>query len=318
MQMRRVRTRTRKDADADANAGANAGGMGGHRRQNKFSNNKQGNNRPRKNYALLRDKYNNLGREALSMGDRIQAEYHFQYADHYHRMAMEQQESRARWQSQQQPWVQAWPRQVGSTDRATEKQRAMAQYVENTEEEEALRAASMQVIRHARDLQRLAAARTRANALAVLESSLRRQTLRLRPYVLPVGTQCRVSYKVSSTVRQQLKVQLVKALRPPYTRELYTVTARHRRSELYLYDLEMAAVGEQGAAIVGGLRVQLPETLYRFDRRSIMPNTADVMHSLATRFPEKTYTTSMFAGIVRANGQDNEVYGEDQDNDNET
>lgn len=190
---------------------------------------------------------------------------------------------------------------------------AMVQFIEQWQR------ASMHVIRHARELQNLAAARTKATALAVLESSLRRQTLHSRPHVLPVGTQCRVSRRVSSTVRQQLKVQLVKALRPPYTRELYTVTARHRRSELYLYDLEMAAVGEQGAAIVGGLRVQLPETLYRVDRRSIMPNTADVMYSLATRFPEKTYTTSMFAGIVRANGQDNvEVYGEDQDNDNET
>ena len=52
----------------------------------------------------------------------------------------------------------------------------MAQYLENTEEEEEWRRASMQVIRHAHELQQLAAARTRATALAVLESSLRRQT----------------------------------------------------------------------------------------------------------------------------------------------
>ena len=64
----------------------------------------------------------------------------------------------------------------------------MAQYVENTEEEEAWRTASMQVIRHARELQALAAARTRANALAVLESGLRRQTLRLRPWARNVGS----------------------------------------------------------------------------------------------------------------------------------
>lgn len=174
----------------------------------------------------------------------------------------------------------------------------MAQYVENTEEEEAWRVASTQVIRHAHELQALAAARTRANALAVLESSLRRQTLRLRPYVLPVGAQCRVSYRVSSTVRQQLKVQLVKALNPQYTRELYTVTARHRapgRSELWLYDLEMVAAEQQGAAIVGGLRVQLPERLYRVDRRYLMPIAVDVMHSFGTRFQNAAYTTSMFA-----------------------
>lgn len=173
----------------------------------------------------------------------------------------------------------------------------MAQFVENTEDEEAWRVASMQVIRHAHELQALAAARTRANALAVLESSLRRQTLRLRPYVLAVGTQCRVSYRVSSTVRQQLKIQLVKALSPQYTRELYAVTARHRapgRSELWLYDLEMAAAEQQGAAIVGGLRIQLPERLYRVDRRYIMPIAEDIMHSLGARFPNSAYTTSIF------------------------
>ena len=178
----------------------------------------------------------------------------------------------------------------------------MAQFVENSEEEELWRTASMQVIRHARELQQLAAARTRANALAVLESSLRRQTLRLRPYVLPVGTQCRLSYRVSSTVRQQLKVQLVKALSPQHTRELYNVTARHRapgRSELYLYDLEMAAVEQQGAAIVGGLRVQLPERLYRVDRIYFMPIAVDVMHSLSTRYPATTYATRMFGSSQR-------------------
>ena len=156
----------------------------------------------------------------------------------------------------------------------------------------------MRVIRHARELQALAAARTRANALAVLESALRRQTLLMRPFVLPVGTQCRVSYRVSSTVRQQLKVQLVKALNPQYTRELYTVTARHRapgRSEVWLYGLEMAAAEQQGAAIVGGLRVQLPERLQRVDRRYLLPVAADVTQSLATQFPGRTYTTSMFA-----------------------
>ena len=178
----------------------------------------------------------------------------------------------------------------------------MAQYLENTEEEEEWRRASMQVIRHAHELQQLAAARTRATALAVLESSLRRQTLRLQPYVLPVGTHCRVSYRVSSTVRQQLKVQLVKALSPQYTRELYTVTARYRapgRSELYVYDLEMVAVhvGPRGAGIVGGLRVQLPEKLQIIDRRYLMPIATDIMESIATRFHDAAYATSMFAGV---------------------
>ena len=74
------------------------------------------------------------------------------------------------------------------------------------------------------------------------------------------------------------------------------MTARHRaagRSELWLYDLEMGAVAGQGAAIVGGLRVQLPETLHGVDRRYIMPIAKDIMHSLATRFPERTFATNV-------------------------
>ena len=103
----------------------------------------------------------------------------------------------------------------------------MSQDTAGIDEEEEWRRRSMQVIRHAQSLRDLAAARTKASALAVLHSSLRRQTLRLRPYDLPIGTQCRVSYRVSSTVRQQLKAQMVKALSPQYTRETYTVQARY-------------------------------------------------------------------------------------------
>lgn len=182
----------------------------------------------------------------------------------------------------------------------------MAQYVENMKEEEALRAASMQCIYHTRELQALAAARTRANALAVSESNLRRQTLRMSPYMLSTGAQCRISYRVSSTVRQQLKVHIVKALSPQYTRELYRVTARHSapgRSELYHYDLRMVPAEQHGAAVVGGIRVQLPQVLYSVDRRYLMPVTADVMHSLSTRLSYTRYATSMFGRAVRDQGQ---------------
>ena len=182
----------------------------------------------------------------------------------------------------------------------------MAHYIENSEEEEAWRIASVRVIRHAQELQQLAAARTRATALRTLESSLRRQTLLLRPYVLPVGATCRVSYRVSSKVRQQLKTQIVKSLSPQFTRELFIITARYSapgRSQLFLYDLvlqEGIVAGEQGTCSVGGLRVQLPESLTRVDRRWLMPlSNAGVMPSLASAFPDREYAISLLAGRQR-------------------
>lgn len=48
------------------------------------------NNRPRKNYPQLREKYMNQARDALSAGDRVMAEYYFQHADHCYRMMMEE------------------------------------------------------------------------------------------------------------------------------------------------------------------------------------------------------------------------------------
>jgi hypothetical protein len=184
----------------------------------------------------------------------------------------------------------------------------MAQYIENSEEEEAWRIASVRVIRHAQDLQQLAAAITRATVLRTLEPSLRRQTLLLRPYALPVGATCRVSYRVSfsSKLRQQLKTQIVKSLSPQFTRELFAITARYSapgRSQLFLYDLVMQGdivAGEQGTCSVGGLRVQLPESLTRVDRRWLMPlSNAGVTPSLASAFPDREYATSLLAGRQR-------------------
>lgn len=59
-------------------------------------------NRPRKNYGALREKYLNQARDALSSGDRVLAENYFQHADHYYRMMAEENERRAQWQQQNQ------------------------------------------------------------------------------------------------------------------------------------------------------------------------------------------------------------------------
>lgn len=72
----------------------NNGGMhGGARRpQNRHQGGGQGNNyqqRPRKNYAALREKYMNMAKEAMSCGDRVLGEYYLQHADHYFRMQQE-------------------------------------------------------------------------------------------------------------------------------------------------------------------------------------------------------------------------------------
>ena len=49
------------------------------------------NNRPRTkgNVSQLYEKYNKLGIEAASSGDRVQSEYYYQFADHYSRLMTE-------------------------------------------------------------------------------------------------------------------------------------------------------------------------------------------------------------------------------------
>ena len=53
-----------------------------------------GGNRPRKNYAAMREKYLQQARDALAAGDRVLAENYFQHADHCFRMLAEEQASR--------------------------------------------------------------------------------------------------------------------------------------------------------------------------------------------------------------------------------
>lgn len=47
------------------------------------------NNRPRKNYGAMREKYLAQARDALAAGDRVLAENYFQHADHCFRMIAE-------------------------------------------------------------------------------------------------------------------------------------------------------------------------------------------------------------------------------------
>ncbi len=86
--------------------GHHSGGMGqnnNRRMHQKYpKQNGYGQQKPRKNYSALREKYLNQAKEALSGGDRVLAEYYLQHADHYYRMMMEMQENRARWQEQNQ------------------------------------------------------------------------------------------------------------------------------------------------------------------------------------------------------------------------
>lgn len=47
------------------------------------------------NHQKQFDKYICLAKESLSIGDRVMAEYHYQYADHYKRLINAQEDSRA-------------------------------------------------------------------------------------------------------------------------------------------------------------------------------------------------------------------------------
>lgn len=71
-------------------------GRGGQRGQNLGGNNRQ-DNRQRGNAAQLLEKYKNMARDAQLAGDRVQAEYYLQFADHYFRVLGE---NRARFDEQ--------------------------------------------------------------------------------------------------------------------------------------------------------------------------------------------------------------------------
>jgi len=56
------------------------------KRNNNFSNNKS---RNKGNVTQQYNKYLKLAKEAFSSGDRIQAEYYYQFTDHYYRLMVE-------------------------------------------------------------------------------------------------------------------------------------------------------------------------------------------------------------------------------------
>ena len=180
-----------------------------------------------------------------------------------------------------------------------------ARFIENSEEDEAWRMAAVRSLDHAQQMHRLAAARTRAAALATLEGSKARQRLRLVPYVLAVGQVCRVAYLVSSAVRRHTKASIVKAFLPQYTREFYEVVARRRapgRSNLFTYDLEMRGVepGQQGECLLGGLRVRLPERLSGVDRRYLWAAQDDssATQTLAQAYPHASYAQNLLSDFI--------------------
>lgn len=57
-----------------------------------------GDDRQRRNASANREKYINMARDALASGDRVQAEYYFQHADHYARLVAEDEAQRPRFQ----------------------------------------------------------------------------------------------------------------------------------------------------------------------------------------------------------------------------
>lgn len=69
--------------------------------------------RQRGNALQLLEKYSNLAREAHQQGERVQAEYYLQYADHYHRVVAEM---RAR-QDERQAQQPQQPQQQGERQR---------------------------------------------------------------------------------------------------------------------------------------------------------------------------------------------------------
>lgn len=78
-------------------------GGGGHRRQHGQQGGRYGFQKPRKNFAALREKYMNMAKDAMGSGDRVLAEYYLQYADHYFRMQQEFLAERAQRYQQQNP-----------------------------------------------------------------------------------------------------------------------------------------------------------------------------------------------------------------------
>jgi len=138
------------------------------------------------------------------------------------------------------------------------------------------RAVAAAVERH-RKIQDLAADRTTAAGLCMVLSRRARQRASMKPYLLAVGTRCRISFLYSPTVRMHVKSALVNTFLPAFTPDLYKITARRLApgsKRVVLYDLstvEELETGAQAPTRIGVQLVRLPVALTGCDRRWLMP-----------------------------------------------
>ena len=182
----------------------------------------------------------------------------------------------------------------------------MADDDDDEEDTHQRRAVAAVLLRH-QELQELAAARTAAAGLRMVLSSRARQRASMKPYLLPVGMRCRVSFLYSPTVRMYTKTALVGAYSPTYTADVYRITDRilapgSRR--VVLYSLETVAAlqtGEQAPCRVGTQLVRLPVALEGCDRRWLMPLASEATPSFARRHPGATLAFSIIIGPASLN-----------------
>ena len=90
---------TKKSRPHPYSRSKNGKGMSNNEQTSNFEPSRHENSKPRsqngsRNYQHLFDKYTNMAREALSCGDRVAAEFHYQHADHYLRLLNERQSHR--------------------------------------------------------------------------------------------------------------------------------------------------------------------------------------------------------------------------------
>jgi hypothetical protein len=168
------------------------------------------------------------------------------------------------------------------------------------------------------EIQALAAERTAAAGLRMVLSRRARQRASMKPYLLAVGTRCRISFLYSPTVRMHVKTAIVNSYAPTYTPDLYVITARGLApgsKRVVLYDLstvEPLEAGSQAPTRMGTLLVRLPTTLTACDRRWLMPMATDATPSFASRFPQATIAFSLMPpglnnDAARRSGEDLEV-----------
>jgi len=160
------------------------------------------------------------------------------------------------------------------------------------------RAVAAVLLRH-RELQALAAGRTAAAGLRMVLSSRARQRASMKPYLLAIGTHCRVSFLYSPTIRVHTKTALVGTYSPTYTADVYRVTRRELATgsrRVVLYSLETVAAlqsGEQVPCRAGMLLVRLPVALSGCDRRWLLPLASDATPSFARRHPGQTLALTL-------------------------